>query len=252
MGVTTPDKGSQMWRLNEWNTGWMAMCAAVLLAGGLVACTVDAPVEDDNDQDVDVGQQETDDADETGDDGDADGGDEEDVGDDSDTSGDRDAGVDDEADTGDDSDTGGAEPDADDDSNGDNGDDPLEGDTCETAIDVTDGGMWEDESTLEMNDQYDPSFEDDCPTFLASDRDRVYFVAPEETTTYEVSVEPDSDDFSTLLYVRQDCEAEACLAGTTFPTLTFDAEGGVESFIIVDGQAGHSGDFDLEVTIIDE
>lgn len=128
---------------------------------------------------------------------------------------------------------------------------PLAGDTCEDAIDVTEGGFWEGESTLDMTNAYDPSMdaEHNCVGTNFSDKDRVYVVSPDEDTTYKVRVEPISSNFDPMIYVRTDCDADACIAGTQLISLTFDAPGGQDSFIIVDGFIGTSGDFDLKVTI---
>ena len=131
----------------------------------------------------------------------------------------------------------------------------LEGDSCETAIDVTDGAALVGESTVEMNDNYDPALgADNCPGTNFSDRERVYVVAPVETTIYEVVAEPE-DSFDLMLYAREDCAVDACVAGTRFngaggmETISFEVAGGESVFIFVDGEIGHVGEFDLMVTI---
>ena len=131
------------------------------------------------------------------------------------------------------------------------------GDTCETAFDVTAGGVWIGESTVEMSDAYSPSLgASGCPGTNFSDRERVYFVLPGETTTYEVRAEPEAG-FDLMIYVRLDCEASICVGGTRLngagvtETLIFEAPGGVASYIFVDGEIGHSGSFDLMVVALD-
>ena len=183
-----------------------------------------------------------------------------DNGDPDDVGGGEDTGADDIG--GDDQDTGGVDAGADtgDDEDTGTGGEALEGDTCETAIDVTEGAELNGESTLEMTDQYDPSTTD-CSGTNSSDRDRVYVVQPEETTSYTVRVEPqEPDNFDVMIYVREDCEALECLAATRFngpgeaEQLSFEAQANTPTFIIVDGDIGGigsswSGTFDLSVTI---
>lgn len=237
---------------SRWLVRWSMMVFVGLAAVSLVACTADAPGAEQQD-DADVGQQqdtdETDDGDTNGESDDVSGG-ETDTGDEN---GPLDAG--DDTNGGDEIDVGTGEDAGDDD---DAGIEPLEGDTCATAIEVTDGGTWKDESTEMMTDVYDPSMDANCLGTDFSDNDRIYVVAPDETTTYEVRVEPRSDDLDAMIYVREDCDDQECIAGTRLngagepEQVTFDAEGSEETFIIVDGEIGTSGDFDLEVTIIEE
>ena len=138
---------------------------------------------------------------------------------------------------------------------GENDETPIEGDTCETAIDVTDGAVLIGESTVEMNDNYDPVMgAGDCPGTNYSDRERVYVLSPEETTSYEVVAEPE-ETFDVMLYAREDCAVDACIAGTRFngaggtEKISFEVTGGESVYIFVDGEIGYAGEFDLMVSV---
>ncbi len=242
-----------------------AVVVVAFLGMALGACGTDEPEQentnqgeeqDAGDQDLDTGSdsggEEEDTGDDAGDDEDVDGI--EDVGEDAD--GPEDVGDDIGAgdtgveDAGDD-DVGGDEDAGDDDA----GEPVVEGDSCETAIDVTEGAALVGESTVEMSNHYDPAMgAENCPGTNFSDRERVYVVSPLETTTYEVVAEPE-ETFDLMLYARQDCDADACVAGTRFngaggvETISFEAVGGESVYIFVDGEIGHAGEFDLMVSI---
>ncbi len=221
-----------------------------------VACSDDP--QDPNQGEVDAGE------DANGEDPDANGEDPDANGEDPDANGeDPDANGDDPDANGDDPDANGDDPDADDPDAGDpdaddpdaNGEEP-DGNTCEEAIDVTEGVVLIGESLEEMTDEYDPVIGTECPAIAISGADRVYVVSPEEETTYNIRLEP-NDDLEAMIYVREDCDAAACTAGTRLRsnagvlTLAFDAPGGVDSFIIVDAEFFEEGDglYDLMVSI---
>lgn len=239
---------------------WKRLWMAALVVGSmlvLAACsTDDAPIDSDENQvrdisgDADIGEHQGEDLD-AGEDVGGDGGtqpgrdtrEQTDTEEAPDAAGQPDAGQD--ADAGEQADVG-EEPDG--------GFDPTVGDTCEDAIDVTEGGVWTGESTIDMTDQYDPSM-NDCSGTNFSDNDRVYVVAPQEDRDYEIRVEPVTSDFDAMIYVRHDCSAEECVAATRLngagepETLTFEATGGIDNYIIVDGEIGSTGNFDLMVTV---
>ena len=58
-----------------------------------------------------------------------------------------------------------------------------------------------------------------------------------------------------MLYARQECAVDACVAGTRLygpggvEAMSFEATGGKSAYTFVDGEIGHFGEFDLMVTI---
>src|SRR5690606_37751788 len=120
---------------------------------------------------------------------------------------------------------------------------PL-GDTCEDAIDLTEGGTVTG-STTDATDDYETHFTVfDCPAGLGSGGDRPYLLAPAVDRTYTAVVTPLGEEpieFDPFLYVRVDCAAEACVDGSVThgageaEYLTFDVTGSTPVFLIVDG-----------------
>lgn len=174
-----------------------------------------------------------------------------DVADEDDAGEDAGGDADEDPDTGDDAgdDTGdaGEEPDADETPVGD-------GSSCEQAIDVSEGIVLENETTVGGPETQDADGEG-CPSGRISGPERFYVVQPEVATNYRVRVEPADVSFDPMIYVRSSCETSVCLDGTVFngpgdpETLSFEAPAGVASYIIVDGQLLSEGGYRLEVTI---
>ena len=139
------------------------------------------------------------------------------------------------------------EPDADDPPSGD-------GTSCEQAIDVTEGGVLDAQTTVGGPENQDADGEG-CPSGRVSGPELIYVVNPAVATSYRVRVEPNEVSFDPMIYVRSGCETSVCLAGTVFSgpgdaeTLDFEAPGGEPSYIIVDGELLSEGSFRLEVTI---
>jgi len=127
--------------------------------------------------------------------------------------------------------------------------------TCLNAMDVTAGGVFENQTTVGAGENYDALPNGmNCPNGRFSGPDRVYVVEPAVQTNYTVRVVP-VGNFDPFIYVRTDCSATACVAGTVLngagepESLTFNAVGGVKSFVIVDGELGSEGAYQLTVTI---
>lgn len=134
----------------------------------------------------------------------------------------------------------------------------LLGDTCATAVDVTAGGSWEDQTTIGYTDNYEtPPGNNGCPSNRNSGLDRTYFVAPPVTREYRVRVEPTTATFDPAIYVKSDCAQAVCINGTTLngpgtsESVTFIIQGGQTAFIIIDGEGfRNAGDYTLTVEII--
>ncbi|MBA2662299.1 MAG: hypothetical protein H0U74_08385 [Bradymonadaceae bacterium] len=150
--------------------------------------------------------------------------------------------------------------DASEDASEDVGDPGLVGDTCADAFNVTAGGTWANQTTTGYTDSYSAKAQGNsgCPVALVSGPDRVYSVSPAVATSYQVTVVP-TGTYDPLLYVRLDCAANACIAGTKFngpgqqEQVSFSVAAGQTAFIIVDGDGltigGQThGDFTLTVT----
>lgn len=130
-----------------------------------------------------------------------------------------------------------------------------DGDTCESAIDVTPGGTWADQDTSVWTDDYNsPIGATNCPSGRVTGKDLVYSVNPTVETSYTVTVTPTSRSFDPMIYVRADCAQDACVTGTvlngpgTPESVTFTVGAGATNFIIVDGEVVSSGSYTLEVT----
>jgi hypothetical protein len=130
------------------------------------------------------------------------------------------------------------------------------GDTCDVAVDVTAGGVFESQTTTGFNDDYssDPTA-DNCPSGTASGPDVVYSVSPSSQTTYRFTVEPGGSTFDPFIYLRADCAQQACLAGTVLngpgasESVEYTARAGETVFVIVDGELFSDGDFKLTVDV---
>jgi hypothetical protein len=122
---------------------------------------------------------------------------------------------------------------------------------CDTALDVTAGGVWPDQSLVGARDDYDADGAG-CP-FARTAGDRVYVVQPVAGTSYRVTVQP-AGSFDPALYVMSDCAQQTCVAGTVFngpgqpEVVTFRAEAGQRRFIVVDGELYDVGNYSLTVT----
>ncbi|TXD37205.1 hypothetical protein FRC98_10755 [Lujinxingia vulgaris] len=129
-----------------------------------------------------------------------------------------------------------------------------DGTSCEQAIDVSEGVVLEDQTTVGAPENQDADG-DGCPSGRISGPELIYVVSPSEPTSYRVRVEPNEVSFDPMIYVRSGCETSVCLAGTVLngpgspETLSFEAPGGVPSYIFVDGEWLSEGSFRLEVTI---
>jgi hypothetical protein len=130
------------------------------------------------------------------------------------------------------------------------------GETCETAIDVSAGGTWADQSTVGASDDYASDLTaPNCPSGSFSGPDRVYVATPTTTTEYKVTVEP-AIDFDPFIYVRASCSDQACMAGTVLngtgvpESVTFELQANETGHIIVDGELGDAGDYTLTVEIL--
>ncbi|MGM0557730.1 MAG: hypothetical protein ACQEVA_15205 [Myxococcota bacterium] len=129
-----------------------------------------------------------------------------------------------------------------------------DGDTCDVAIDVTAGGTFADQTTVGLSDDYSSSVgADNCPSGSVSGPDIVYVVNPSAETTYTFTVEPQGSTYDPFIYLKADCSVDACLDGTVLngPGVQESVEytvGVSETvYVIVDGELGSSGAFDLTV-----
>lgn len=130
------------------------------------------------------------------------------------------------------------------------------GDTCAMAPDVTAGGTYLG-TTVGAQDYYGLGLQTNagCPTGgPASGSDVTYLLNPIATTQYSVTVTPLNQQFDPLLYVQAAaCGAGGCLAGTTLngagepESVTFTVPGGTSAYIIVDGELGTSGSFEISI-----
>lgn len=130
-----------------------------------------------------------------------------------------------------------------------------DGDTCEGAIDVTEGATLSAQSTMDATDDYGP-MGSGCPAGgAASGRDVVYVVSPAAQTTYRVRVTPTTTTFDPLLYAVRTCGGIGCVAGTTLndagepEEITFTVDAGATVYVVVDGELASRGTFDLAVTL---
>ncbi|TVQ89542.1 MAG: hypothetical protein EA397_14995 [Deltaproteobacteria bacterium] len=130
------------------------------------------------------------------------------------------------------------------------------GETCEEAIDVTEGGTFSDTTVGAGEDHAPPS---GCVGGWASTGpDRAYVLRPSGPLNLEVTVrvDPIDETFDPMIYAfEEDCDAASCLGGTILngpgvhEELTFIAEAGEETYFIVDGEMFTSGAYDLTVSV---
>lgn len=128
----------------------------------------------------------------------------------------------------------------------------LQGDVCAEAIDVTAGGAFFG-NTNDATDDYDAELGgENCPSGAASGPDMVYALSPTEDREFHIEVAP-AGQFDPFLYVKADCAADACIAGTVLngpgedENLDVLVPGGSTYYIIVDGELGDAGGFTLAV-----
>ncbi|RAL22399.1 hypothetical protein DL240_11155 [Lujinxingia litoralis] len=221
----------------------MRLAAAVMVVAlsGALGCGAEGPEPDPEDVGADI--DETPDA---GDDADAD------------TDGSSDADVEGDADSGDEGDAdGGDEGDADGGSDVEEDADELpqgDGRSCETAFDVSQGIVLEEQTTVGGPEAQDAD-DGTCPSGRLSGPEMIYRVSPAADTAYRVHVEPLDVSFDPMIYVRTDCSTQVCEAGTVFngpgqsETLSFEVPGGETRYIIVDGELLSEGAYRLEVSI---
>ncbi|MCX7944301.1 MAG: lamin tail domain-containing protein [Deltaproteobacteria bacterium] len=123
--------------------------------------------------------------------------------------------------------------------------------TCATALDAT-NGLSTYSSTIGTQDDYNPK---ECIFSMFSGGDIVYYVDAEPNAIYEVIVTPYAS-FDPMIYVYDDCSKNECLYGTvlngagapeklTFKNETFSKK---RFYIIIDGEAGDEGSFQLTIT----
>lgn len=129
------------------------------------------------------------------------------------------------------------------------------GDTCATAPDVTEGGLFTGSTTQDAgaNDDYGPAV-GTCPGGgAASGRDVAYAITATTTTSYTVTVTPLIGTFDPLLYAQLACGTDTCVAGTTLngpgqpETITFSAPAGQTVYVIVDGENVTRGPFEISI-----
>ena len=130
------------------------------------------------------------------------------------------------------------------------------GDTCAMAPDVTAGGTYLG-TTVGAQDYYGLGLQTNagCPSGgAASGSDVTYLLNPLSTTQYSVTVTPLNQQYDPLLYVQASaCGAGGCLGGTTLngvgqpESVTFTVPGGTSAYIIVDGELGTSGSFEISI-----
>jgi len=153
-------------------------------------------------------------------------------------------------------DSGAADSGAADASVADSGATPSGGDTCGEAFNVTAGVVLAGETTATASDDYSPPLGMGCPSGgAASGRDRAYFVEPMTLTNYRVIVTPEAG-FDPMLYLVTACDfSVGCVDGTILngsgmpESLTFSVSAGVRTYIIVDGELGSSGSYELRVEL---
>ena len=125
-----------------------------------------------------------------------------------------------------------------------------EGDTCADAIPITLGQTLSG-STVGATDAYSArAVNDNCPNNPASGRDRAYVFRAAAAGSVRVTVTPEAT-YDPAIYVRLDCDAAACLDGTvlngtgTLESVTFQVTANTDYFIIVDGELGDNGTYDI-------
>ncbi|MEZ4462234.1 MAG: hypothetical protein R3E66_21435 [bacterium] len=125
-----------------------------------------------------------------------------------------------------------------------------EGDTCADAIPIAIGQTLSG-STVGASDSYSArAVNDNCPNNPASGRDRAYVFRPTADGSVRVMVTPEAT-YDPAIYIRLDCDAAACLDGTvlngagTPESVTFQVTANTDYFIIVDGELGDNGTYNI-------
>ena len=147
-------------------------------------------------------------------------------------------------------------------SSGDGGVVPLAGgETCALAPDVTAGGRFSG-TTNGFADDYSVSGPG-CPAGgAASGRDVAYRLSPAVARVYTVRVTPvpatladgGSNRFDPMLVVQRACGQSGCVTGTILngpgdpEAVTISVSAGDTVYVIVDGERGTRGEFELEVS----
>ncbi|AWV88634.1 hypothetical protein [Bradymonas sediminis] len=130
------------------------------------------------------------------------------------------------------------------------------GATCAEAVDVTGGAVLTGRSTAGAGNNYNATG-DNCPYARQSGGDEVFVLAPQSDTTYEILVTPIGTGYLPIVYVRADCNVDACTEGSKFRESNNAVRltnvlvpGGESHFLIVDGDVtGTDGDYRLEITV---
>lgn len=131
------------------------------------------------------------------------------------------------------------------------------GNTCEEAIDATDGGEWT-RDTRDADDNYNaPLRADNCPSGELSGNDEVFSLAPDVDTLYDIAMTSLEDHMEPLLYVVENCDTpiSACIDGSKWVnssnTVTLNnllVPAGSKYFVIADGQMFESGPYRMTIT----
>src|SRR5690606_38333540 len=91
----------------------------------------------------------------------------------------------------------------------------ADGKTCETAIDITASGLWDNQTTMGAGDDYNaPIGAENCPAATSTGSDEVFVLAPETTTTYKLTITSQDSAFRPVVYIRDDCTQSACIEGS--------------------------------------
>lgn len=134
-----------------------------------------------------------------------------------------------------------------------------DGETCDAAIDATNGLSLTGQTTVGFDDDYDsPIAANNCPSGTITGPDVVYSVSPTQATIYDITVTP-MGNFDVMLYVREDCTMDACIDGTvlngpgTAENLEINVPAGATYYIIVDGEftvgADDEGMYDIDIAV---
>src|SRR5690554_5092269 len=99
----------------------------------------------------------------------------------------------------------------------------ADGKTCDTAIDITAGGLWENQTTVGANNDYNaPHGAVGCPGAPYTGDDQVFVLAPQTTTTYNLTITSQDAAFRPVVYIRADCTQTECIAGSMLdPTVIY-------------------------------
>ncbi len=123
--------------------------------------------------------------------------------------------------------------------------------TCETAIDAT-NGINTYASTIGTNDDYNPEV---CVFSSFSGGDIVYYVDADKDAEYTIIVTP-YESFDPMIYVLDDCSSNVCIYGSvlngagepeklTFKNKTLSIK---RYYIVIDGELTDNGTFLLEIS----